>query len=186
MSTQRGNARRSRPPKYTNEKGFKNTMHDTSRRTQEINNLIMDSLCSKCKGVIEWKVKYKKYHPLSQPTKCVKCGQKNVKRAYYTICDQCATTAGVCAKCGTAAEIVIPHSEQNDLEVQREFEKHLPELRERERRTLLRIAEKSAKNSQINKRTAAELTGAESDDCDDKSSSEHTVNTDVSISPPLF
>ncbi|KER18002.1 hypothetical protein X801_08838, partial [Opisthorchis viverrini] len=68
MSTERGNSHRSRPPKYQNTVAYKNNMHDTSKRTKEVNNLVMESLCARCKGILEWKVKYKKYRPLSQPT----------------------------------------------------------------------------------------------------------------------
>ncbi|KAG5453257.1 hypothetical protein CSKR_108463 [Clonorchis sinensis] len=106
MSTERGNNHRSRPPKYQNTVAYKNNMHDTSKRTKEVNNLIMESLCARCKGILEWKVKYKKYRPLSQPTMW---------------------------------------SSKTQEQINREFEKGLEGLRERERRTLLRIAENSSK-----------------------------------------
>ncbi|XP_056601035.1 uncharacterized protein C9orf85 homolog isoform X2 [Triplophysa dalaica] len=57
---------------------------------------------------MEWKVKYNKYKPLSQPRKCVKCLQKTVKDAYYIICKPCAIKLELCAKCGKKEEIVIP------------------------------------------------------------------------------
>ena len=37
----------------------------------------------------------------------VLCQQKTVKRAYYTICDQCAQEQGVCAKCGRGGMDVV-------------------------------------------------------------------------------
>ena len=33
---------------------------------------------------------YKKYKPLSQPTKCNECKRKNVIKAYRALCDPCA------------------------------------------------------------------------------------------------
>ncbi|TGZ70725.1 hypothetical protein CRM22_003039 [Opisthorchis felineus] len=144
MSTERGNNRRCRPPKYQNAVAYKNNMHDTSKRTKEVNNLIMESLCARCKGILEWKVKYKKYRPLSQPTICLKCGQKTVKRAYYTVCAPCIDNLHVCGKCGNPEEVVIPRSSKTQEQINREFEKGLEGLRERERRTLLRIAENSS------------------------------------------
>ena len=69
MSTQKGNVKKSKPPKYQNKTAFKNSMHDTSKKTKELNNMIVESVCSRCKDIIEWKIKYKKYKPLSQPKK---------------------------------------------------------------------------------------------------------------------
>ncbi|KAI7813584.1 hypothetical protein IRJ41_023198 [Triplophysa rosa] len=69
---------------------------------------VHDGLCQHCKDVMEWKVKYNKYKPLTQPRKCVKCLQKTVKDAYYIICKPCALKLELCAKCGKKDEIVIP------------------------------------------------------------------------------
>lgn len=69
MSTQRGNVKKSGPPKHKNKTAFKNSLHDTSKRTQQINSMQVTGACARCKDVIEWKIKYKKYKPLSQPKK---------------------------------------------------------------------------------------------------------------------
>jgi hypothetical protein len=69
MSTQRGNASRTRAQKHKNKTAFKNTLHDTSRRTKEINEIEVKNCCSRCTEVIEWKIKYKKYKPLTVPKK---------------------------------------------------------------------------------------------------------------------
>lgn len=67
MSSQRGNAQRCRGQKYQNKTAFKNTMHDTSRKTKVINNIAATGCCARCKDIIDWKVKYKKYKLLTQP-----------------------------------------------------------------------------------------------------------------------
>nr|VZH94016.1 unnamed protein product [Spirometra erinaceieuropaei] len=99
----------------------------------------MVGLCARCKDILDWKVKYKKYKPLTQPKSCIKCGQRTVKRAYYTICDSCAESLKVCGKCGEAKDIVIPPPDSRQVEEEKFFEQNLRGMRERERRTLLRI-----------------------------------------------
>lgn len=94
MSTQKGNSSRSRPQKYKNRTAFKNNLHDTSNKTKMINGLQVGDVCQRCKDIIEWKIKYKKYKPLTQPKKCVKCGNKAVKRAYNIMCLECAHKLG--------------------------------------------------------------------------------------------
>lgn len=69
MSSQKGNVNRCRPQKHKNIKSFKNDMHDTSHTTKKINSLEFYGLCVRCKDIIEWKVKYKKYKPLTMPKK---------------------------------------------------------------------------------------------------------------------
>ena len=69
MSTQRGNTKRTRPQKYKNASAFKNTMHDKSKKIEMINSLEVYAVCSRCKEQIEWRIKYKKYKPLTTPKK---------------------------------------------------------------------------------------------------------------------
>ncbi|KAK2150071.1 hypothetical protein LSH36_425g02050 [Paralvinella palmiformis] len=69
MSSQRGNVIRHRPQKYKNQSSFKNTLH-CNEKTKFINNLRAEGCCTRCKDIIEWKIKYKKYKPLTQPKKC--------------------------------------------------------------------------------------------------------------------
>lgn len=68
MSTQRGNHKKG-TQKHQNKTVFKNDLHDTSKRTKDINQLDRNGLCQRCKEVIDWKVKYKKYKPLTTPKK---------------------------------------------------------------------------------------------------------------------
>ncbi|KAM4810558.1 uncharacterized protein C9orf85 homolog [Rhinophrynus dorsalis] len=108
MSSQKGNVQRSRPQKFKNAIVFKNDKYDSSTRTKKINSKIHDGVCQHCKDVLEWRVKYSKYKPLSQPKKCVKCLQKTVKDSYHIICKPCAVQLELCAKCGKKEDIVVP------------------------------------------------------------------------------
>ncbi|CAI2735730.1 unnamed protein product [Schistosoma spindalis] len=100
MSSQKGNIQRTRPQKYKNTRAFQNNLHDTSKEIKRLNNLTFDFLCPRCTGVVQWKVKYKKYHQLANPRVCVKCNGKAVKQAYHTICTDCSSALKICSKCG--------------------------------------------------------------------------------------
>lgn len=99
MSTSRGNDSRRRPQKHQNRTAFKNDLHDTSNKTKMLNSMMITGICDKCKGIIEWKIKYKKYKTLSAPSKCVGCEQKSVRHAYHVLCAPCSKAKKVCAKC---------------------------------------------------------------------------------------
>ncbi|PRD20787.1 UNVERIFIED_CONTAM: C9orf85 [Trichonephila clavipes] len=71
MSTQRGNVARSRPQKYQNRVAFKNDKYGQTPQTKVLNAMKLTSLCSKCEGIIQWKIKFKKYKPLTVPAKCI-------------------------------------------------------------------------------------------------------------------
>ncbi|EHH62571.1 hypothetical protein EGM_20956, partial [Macaca fascicularis] len=110
MSSQKGNVARSRPQKHQNTFSFKNDKFDKSVQTKKINAKLHDGVCQRCKEVLEWRVKYSKYKPLTKPKKCVKCLQKTVKDSYHIMCRPCACELEVCAKCGKKEDIVIPWS----------------------------------------------------------------------------
>ncbi|VDO03235.1 unnamed protein product [Rodentolepis nana] len=141
MSSQRGNAHRHRPQKHANSKAFVNNLHDTSKLIEKLSQLEMHGLCQRCKEIIEWKIKYKKYKPLTKPSTCVKCSQRNIKRAYYTVCETCIASLHVCGKCAQNNEIVVPLPNPKEEETERFFFANLKKMRERERRTILRIME---------------------------------------------
>ncbi|XP_047555726.1 uncharacterized protein C9orf85 homolog isoform X3 [Lutra lutra] len=69
MSSQKGNVARSRPQKHQNTFSFKNDKFDKSVQTKKINAKLHDGVCQRCKEVLEWRVKYSKYKPLSKPKK---------------------------------------------------------------------------------------------------------------------
>ncbi|XP_062063067.1 uncharacterized protein C9orf85 homolog [Lepus europaeus] len=112
MSSQKGNMARSRPQKYQNVFSFKNDRFDKSAQTKRINAKLHEGVCQRCKEVLEWRVKYSKYKPLSKPKKCVKCLQKTVKDSYHIMCRLCAYELEVCAKCGKKEDIVIPFNKE--------------------------------------------------------------------------
>lgn len=102
MSSQKGNINRTRGQKHQNNTAFKNNLHDTSKMTKFINKIEVTNVCQKCKAVIEWKIKYKKYKVMKNPKICIKCNKKTVKQSYTVICAPCCTKLEVCAKCGTS------------------------------------------------------------------------------------
>lgn len=112
MSSQKGNVARSRPQRHQNTFSFKNDKFDKSVKTKKINAKLHDGVCQRCKEVLEWRVKYSKYKPLSKPKKCVKCLQKTVKDSYHIMCRPCACELEVCAKCGKKEDVVTPFNEE--------------------------------------------------------------------------
>uniref|UniRef100_A0A8C7DM44 Chromosome 9 open reading frame 85 n=1 Tax=Oncorhynchus kisutch TaxID=8019 RepID=A0A8C7DM44_ONCKI len=108
MSSQKGNASRSRGQKHQNTTAYKNDKYGASVQVKQT--IWFHSVCQLClpSEVIEWKVKYSKYKSLTQPRTCVKCSQKTVKDAYHVICKPCALKLELCAKCGKKETIVIP------------------------------------------------------------------------------
>ena len=147
MSSQKGNTSRHRPPKHKNNFAFKNDMHDTSGKSKAVNSLCVSNVCQRCKDCIEWKIKYKKYKPLTVPRKCIKCDQKKVKFAYHMVCSDCAVANGICAKCSKAKE-VIGEPELTVSDKQREenyLREELKYMRVREKKTFLRQVERGDK-----------------------------------------
>ncbi|KAI7979566.1 hypothetical protein LOK49_Contig302G00004 [Camellia lanceoleosa] len=43
-------------------------------------------VCHCCKDQIEWKRKYGKYKPLTEPAKCQRCSKRAVRQAYHNLC----------------------------------------------------------------------------------------------------
>ncbi|XP_078600400.1 uncharacterized protein LOC144875340 [Branchiostoma floridae x Branchiostoma japonicum] len=179
MSSQRGNVARSRPQKYKNSKAFKNNLHDQSQKTKKLNAMVVGGLCPHCKSVIDWKIKYKKYKPLSQPKKCVRCEQKTVKQAYTIMCMPCARTAGVCAKC---EEVVTPATLSPAEEAARdaELQQELRFMSERQRRTFMRCVEKGGDVDR--KPSAGDNTEDSEDDSSDDLEEEKVLQNPDSVS----
>ncbi|XP_017888374.1 uncharacterized protein C9orf85 homolog [Ceratina calcarata] len=110
MSTQKGNCNRSRPQKHQNRTAFKNDLHDKSHQTKLINSIEVSNVCDRCKKIIEWKIKYKKYKALKTPSKCIKCEEKTIKNAYHNICLPCAAQYEICSKCSDKIDITKEES----------------------------------------------------------------------------
>ncbi|XP_055298622.1 uncharacterized protein C9orf85 homolog [Sitodiplosis mosellana] len=147
MSSQRGSGQtRKRAQKHKNSFAFKNDLHDKTPQMKKMNSLNVCEVCERCKAQIEWRIKYKKYKPLSQAKTCVKCGNRTVTKAYHVCCKECAKREKVCAKClksGDQVNIEPPEKtpeEQQQLKV--EMDRLIKSLPERKRRTFLRYMNK--------------------------------------------
>mmetsp|Transcript_888 Transcript_888/g.1409 ORF Transcript_888/g.1409 Transcript_888/m.1409 type:complete len:301 (-) Transcript_888:747-1649(-) len=77
-------------PKYQNEFAFKHNLK--SKKTDKILNSPNIHVCRRCHEKIEWRKKYRKYKPLTQPAKCNTCHKRNIKSAYHTLCTDCTTS----------------------------------------------------------------------------------------------
>ncbi|KAL7743494.1 hypothetical protein ACLKA6_018630 [Drosophila palustris] len=149
MSTQRGNASRTRAQKHKNRHVFKNDLHDKTPQQIRLNKMHVSTVCQRCKEVIEWKIKYKKYKPLTQAKTCARCQQRTVRKAYHVICRDCAVKDHVCAKClKSADEVAIEAPEptpQEEQQLQVEMDRLIKSFSERKRRAFLRFMEKGRK-----------------------------------------
>lgn len=92
MSSQRGNPSRSRPQKYQNNTVFKKDLYGTTPQTKALDNFRVEGLCSHCKKVIEWKIKFLKYKKLTAPSKWYvdtlefPSNQESLIHVYGTVC----------------------------------------------------------------------------------------------------
>ncbi|XP_052893612.1 nucleolar transcription factor 1 [Anopheles moucheti] len=153
MSSKRGDSRRTRAQKHQNTYAFKNNLHDKhTPLIKLITNLNVCEVCEHCKSIIDWKIKYRKYKPLTQPKSCSKCGERKVKRAYHVICRECALASRCCAKCLKSADeasIIPPEpTEQEQVKLKAEMDQLIKSLPERKRRTFLRYMNRGQKKKQ--------------------------------------
>ncbi|CAH9102114.1 unnamed protein product [Cuscuta epithymum] len=99
-------------------------------------------VCARCKGQIDWKRKYGKYKPLTEPAKCQKCSKRNVRQAYHNICNGCAKEHNVCAKCSCRVDHIIGR-DLSEIEAEKKtLEEAIVNARERDKRSLLRSMNK--------------------------------------------
>ncbi|KAL9182236.1 hypothetical protein ACHAXT_012888 [Thalassiosira profunda] len=80
--------KKGRAPKHQN--GFAFRHNPKSKKTDKILSSPNVGVCRRCYEKIEWRKKYRKYKPRTQPGKCNLCSQKNVLAAYHTLCTKCA------------------------------------------------------------------------------------------------
>ncbi len=95
-----------RGQKYQNSRAYKPALYGESRRVKMAASLLLGGICARCKEKLEWRKKYDKYKPLTVPRRCDTCQEKKVRQAYYRLCQDCAESQRVCAKCGEEKEIV--------------------------------------------------------------------------------
>lgn len=96
---QRGK-KKGRPPAHQNT--FAYAHNPKSKKTDHILGLPNLHVCRRCHEKIEWRKKYRKYKPRTQPGKCNICQQRRVMAAYHTICESCT-------KSNKAKKIVHEH-----------------------------------------------------------------------------
>ena len=75
-----------------------------SKLTDKILSSPNEGVCQRCYDKIEWRKKYRKYKPLTQPAKCNLCHQRKITRAYHTICQDCSRSKEVYAKLDEASQ----------------------------------------------------------------------------------
>eukprot|EP00128_Syssomonas_multiformis_P004568 Colp12_sorted_trinity150504_noHs@15196 len=141
VSTAKGNNAK-KGQKYQNTFAYKHNKN--SKKTEVILNMPIDGLCARCKDIIEWRKKFRKYKPLSVAKKCVSCDQKAITKAYHEICDPCAVKQGVCAKCRQSKDIIPceTKSAAEKLAEENDLKNFLAKLSERQRRSYLRKMER--------------------------------------------
>eukprot|EP00243_Klebsormidium_subtile_P003543 TRINITY_DN16978_c0_g1_i1.p1 TRINITY_DN16978_c0_g1~~TRINITY_DN16978_c0_g1_i1.p1 ORF type:complete len:300 (-),score=37.16 TRINITY_DN16978_c0_g1_i1:207-1106(-) len=148
MSTKRGGASKG-PPKHQNKRAYK-PFQDVKKNPSEPGGsdgrtfAPIAGVCLRCKEQLEWRRKYGKYKPLTQPTKCNWCQKRNVRSAYHAICSACANAKGACGKCCKQANNIIGKGAEQEEAERRQLEEALSGMRERDRRTLLRAMEKGS------------------------------------------
>ncbi len=142
MSSQKGNIKKD-GQKYQNTFCFKHNKN--SRLTKKIIETPLDYLCQKCLTILEWKIKFRKYKPLSTPSKCKICEQKTVLKGHREVCDKCSGELLICSKCIEPCEEFAKPVKSSKLLRNRPkdntFDEILMSLKERQRRTILRKME---------------------------------------------
>lgn len=82
--------KKGRKPAHQNTFAFRH--NPKSKLTEKILASPNEGVCRRCHDKIEWRKAYRKYKPLSQPSKCNICQRKNVTAAYHTICKECSVS----------------------------------------------------------------------------------------------
>ncbi|KAI8978934.1 hypothetical protein BDB01DRAFT_763089 [Pilobolus umbonatus] len=138
-----------------------------SKKSREILALPVYGLCQRCTDVILWRKKYKKYKPLTTVKKCVGCQEKTIKEAYHVLCDKCARSKCVCAKCLESKQILVSKDEiksnADEMREGQELERMLGEMSLRQRRSYLRKLERGDDVSSIRRNTNDEYDFEDSD-----------------------
>ncbi|XP_010257991.1 PREDICTED: uncharacterized protein C9orf85 homolog [Nelumbo nucifera] len=113
-------------------------------------------VCARCKDQIEWKRRYGKYKPLTEPAKCQRCSKRAVRQAYHNLCSACAKDQNVCAKCCCHVDQIIGRDCSEIEAEEKTLEEAIKNARERDRRTLLRAMNKGKSNTTVKTTTNGE------------------------------
>ena len=163
MSTRSGEQHRNRSQKHQNlTKWNAYNKFKTDPKSKIASSVTVTNCCLKCTGVIEWKIKYGKYKPLTQPAKCTRCLEKRIKSAYHILCQPCVEETKNCAKCGQKEDIVNepgPSKAESDR-IKAELQKEVKALPERKRRTFLRYLSQQEKKANSSTKSYPQTTEA--------------------------
>jgi len=188
MSTKKGGDKRTRAQKYKNETAFKNNKYDSNSKAKLLNQLKFVNVCQKCRDVIEWKVKYNKYKPLTAPKKCVRCSEKKVKYAYHVACTDCVVEEKVCAKClkdTEAVELPEPDESQRQRDEAR-LREELKSMPLRQQKTFWRQIEKDRLSDDKGPPSADHASSSRVLECNENSDTEGDSNTEDDNDCELF
>ncbi|KAG0497156.1 hypothetical protein HPP92_001847 [Vanilla planifolia] len=137
---------RSGPPKHQNRYSWKPNAGHKKNETELGGKFRpysdVTGVCPRCKEQIEWKRRYGKYKPLTEPAKCQKCTKRAVRQAYHNLCSGCAKELNVCAKCCCSRDQIVGRDSSEVEAEQKMLDEAIKNARERDRRTLLRAMNK--------------------------------------------
>ncbi|KAF2313689.1 hypothetical protein GH714_012744 [Hevea brasiliensis] len=144
-------SKRQGPPKHQNRYAWKPKAGHKINETEVGGKLRpyseITGVCPRCKEQIDWKRRYGKYKPLSEPAKCQRCSKRAVRQAYHNLCSACAKEQNVCAKCCCCVNQIIGRDSAEVEAEQKILEEAIKNARERDRRTLLRAMNKGTTKS---------------------------------------
>ena len=109
--------KKGRAPAHQNSYAFQH--NPKSKKTEKILSSPNVGVCRRCHEKIEWRKKYRKYKPLTQPSKCNLCKMRKVKAAYHTICTDCSFSE--------KARKALPSAETSPTYINSEGPEHQPE-----------------------------------------------------------
>ena len=133
--------KRGKHQKYQNRKAYSIKYQADLMTLQE--KTPKDNLCHRCFDQVDWKLKFGKYKVNTTPGRCRVCEQKTVVKSYRHLCDPCAQSHKLCAKCGEAAPIKnYVHKEKDEADQAKKLasmRKVLETFRECSRRKIVRL-----------------------------------------------
>lgn len=153
-----------------------------SRKTAKIAAIPNSGVCTRCHAIIEWRKKYRKYKPITQPRKCTVCSLKKVAFAYHIVCTECARAKAICPKCTQKKDLVTDDSKQA-MTIEELVElMGAARVRERKRRTIIRLWERNEKSIE---ELLQMITESERKDDDLDFDDDDDFDDDVDFDPPL-
>ncbi|CAA3030373.1 Hypothetical predicted protein [Olea europaea subsp. europaea] len=157
MRVKMSSGSRKGPPKHQNQYAWKPNGSRKINPTEVGGKLRpyseVTGVCLRCKEQIEWKRKYGKYKPLTEPAKCQRCSKRNVRQAHHNLCNSCAKEHSICAKCSCRVGNIVGRDISEIEAEQKKLEEAIKNARERDRRTLLRTMNRG--NPCISKKSPA-------------------------------